>query len=98
VAGLDEAVVGSDVLLRDYILANLASFNHPCGTAPMGPEGDPLAVTDERGWVRGVAGLWIADASLMPRGLTVPPNLALMMMGERIGSWIRRELGGRREA
>lgn len=98
VAGLDEAILELDLLLRDYILANLASFNHPCGTAPMGPESDPLAVTDERGRVRGVAGLWIADASLVPRGLTVPPNLTLMMMGERIGFWLRREFGGRQEA
>jgi choline dehydrogenase len=95
VVGLDEAVVGSDALLRRYILANLGSFNHPCGTAPMGPKADPLAVTDERGRVHGVAGLWIADASLMPAGLTVPPNLTVMMMGERIGSWIRDELGAR---
>jgi choline dehydrogenase len=98
VAGLDDAVVGSDALLRSYILANLGSFNHPCGTAPMGPRTDPLAVADERGRVHGVAGLWIADASLMPRGLTVPPNLTAMMMGERIGSWIRGELGNRRAA
>ena len=48
--------------------------------------------------VHGIAGLWIADASLMPRGLTVPPNLAVMMMGERIGFWIRGELGGRQAA
>ena len=93
VAGLDDAVVGSDALLRSYILANVGSFNHPCGTAPMGPKADPLAVADERGGVHGVAGLWIADASLMPRGLTVPPNLTVMMMGERIGSWISAELG-----
>jgi choline dehydrogenase len=93
VAGLDEAVVGSDALLRGYIIANLRSFSHPCGTAPMGPKGDPLAVADERGRVHGITSLWIADASLMPRGLTVPPNLTVMMMGERIGFWIRKELG-----
>jgi choline dehydrogenase-like flavoprotein len=64
----------------------------------MGPEADPLAVADERGRVHGIAGLWIADASLMPRGRTVPPNLAVMMMGERIGFWIRGELGSRQAA
>ncbi len=43
---------------------------HPCGTAPMGPDGDPLAVTDGRGRVRGRShGLFVADASLMP---TIP--------------------------
>jgi choline dehydrogenase len=98
IAGLDEAVIGSDRLLRDYILANLGSFNHPSGTAPMGPKDDPLAVTDERGRVHGATGLWIADASLMPRGLTVPPNLTLMIMGERIASWLREEIGSSRDA
>jgi choline dehydrogenase len=98
IAGLDDVVVGSDVLLRSYILANLGSFNHPCGTAAMGPKADPLAVADERGRVHGVAGLWIADASLMPRGLTVPPNLTVMMMGERIGFWIHEELANRQAA
>jgi choline dehydrogenase len=98
IAGLDDAVIGSDRLLRDYILANLGSFNHPCGTAPMGRKEDPLAVADERGRVHGVGGLWIADASLMPRGLTVPPNLALMMIGERIAAWLAAEIGGGRHA
>jgi choline dehydrogenase len=93
VAGLDEAVIGSDRLLRDYILANLGSFNHPSGTAPMGQKADPLAVTDEHGRVHGTTHLWIADASLMPCGLTVPPNLTLMMMGERIASWLQEEMG-----
>jgi choline dehydrogenase len=52
----------------------------------MGQKDDPLAVTDERGRVHGTTHLWIADASLLPRGLTVPPNPTLMMMGERIAS------------
>lgn len=88
VAGLDEATVGSDARLRDYILANVGSFNHPCGTAPMGPASDPGAVADQRGRVHGVDALWIADASLMPRGVTVPPNLTIIVMGERIAWWI----------
>jgi choline dehydrogenase-like flavoprotein len=37
-----------------------------------------------------VDGLWIADASLMPRGITVPPNLTIIMIGERIAAWIDR--------
>jgi choline dehydrogenase len=90
VAGLNDDTIGSDVKLRDYILANLGSFNHPCGTAPMGPNADPFAVTDQRGEVRGLAGLWIADASIMPRGVSVPPNFTIMALGERIAAWILR--------
>jgi choline dehydrogenase len=94
VAGLDAATIASDERLRAYALANAGTFNHPCGTAPMGPEGDRLAVADQRGRVRGIDGLWIADASLMPAGLTVPPNLTLMTMGERIGAWLAEALLG----
>ena len=91
IAGLDEATVGSDLGLRNYVLTNLATFNHPCGTAPMGPEDDPFAVADQRGRVRGIADLWIADASLMPRGVSVPPNLSVIMISERIAAWISEE-------
>jgi choline dehydrogenase len=63
---------------------------HPCGTAPMGH--DPgSAATDGRGRVFGVKGLYIGDASLMP---TIPSSnihLATLMIGERIGAWLRDE-------
>jgi choline dehydrogenase len=89
-AGLDDATIGSDARLREYILANVGSFNHPCGTAPMGPASDPAAVADQHGRVHGIERLWIADASLMPRGVTVPPNLTIAVIGERIAAWIRQ--------
>ena len=56
----------------------------------MGPDDDPFAVTDQHGQLRGLRGLWIADASIMPRGVTVPPNLTIMAIGERIAAWILR--------
>jgi choline dehydrogenase len=62
---------------------------HPCGTVPMGPDGDPLAVTDGRGRVRGVDGLVIADASLMPTIPSSNTNLPTLMLGERISDWLR---------
>jgi hypothetical protein len=33
--------------MREYILANVGSLNHPCGTVPMGPAHDPLVVTSQ---------------------------------------------------
>ena len=93
VAGLDEETVRSNARLRDYVLANLGSFNHACGTAPMGPDADPLAVADQRGRVRGVEGLWIADASLMPLGVSVPLNLTVIALGERVAAWLRADRG-----
>ena len=64
---------------------------HPSGTAPMGHNPE-VAATDERGRVFGVAGLYVGDASLMP---TIPSSnihLATLMIGERIGAWLRDEL------
>lgn len=84
-------------VLRDRALATAwipracDSGYHPCGTAPMGKDPE-LAATDERGHVFGVSGLHIADASLMP---TIPSSnihLASLMIGERIGAWLRDEL------
>jgi choline dehydrogenase-like flavoprotein len=92
IAGLDAATVASDEALAAYARANAATFNHPCGTAPMGPPGDPMAVADQLGRVRGIDGLWIADASLMPAGVSVPPNVTLMAMGERLAAGLRKDL------
>jgi choline dehydrogenase len=64
---------------------------HPCGSVPMGPDGAALAeaATDGRGRVRGVDGLWVADASLMPTIPSAHINLTTIMIGERIGEWLR---------
>jgi choline dehydrogenase-like flavoprotein len=63
---------------------------HPVGTARMGAENDPLAVVDVKLRVRGVAGLRIADASVMPRitsGNTAAPT---MMIAEKAAEMILR--------
>ena len=41
---------------------------HPVGTCKMGPDSDPMAVVDARLRVRGIAGLRVVDASVMPHG------------------------------
>jgi len=75
--------------LKSPIQQITGSGYHPCGTVPMGREGDPLAATDGRGRVRGVRGLVVADASLMPTIPTSNTNLPTLMMGERFGEWLR---------
>jgi choline dehydrogenase len=62
---------------------------HPCGTVPMGRDDDPHAATDGRGHVRGIDGLIVADASLMPTIPSSNTNLPSLMIGERFGEWLR---------
>jgi choline dehydrogenase-like flavoprotein len=78
--------------LETWIRRNCATGAHPSCTARMGADDDPLAVCDERGFVRGVRNLRIADASLMPVVPSANTNIPTIMVGERIGEWAREEL------
>lgn len=62
---------------------------HPCGTTKMGPSSDPAAVVDQQLRVRGIDNLRVADASIMPRIVSVNTNAVSMMIGERCADFIR---------
>ena len=62
---------------------------HPCGTAKMGPEHDPMAVVDASGRCHGVEQLVVADASIMPAVPRANTNLTCLMIGEHLGEQIR---------
>jgi choline dehydrogenase len=55
----------------------------------MGADDDELAAADGRGRVRGVEGLYVVDASLMPTIPSSNTNLPTLMMGERFGAWLK---------
>jgi len=78
--------------LRDWARRATGSGYHPCSTAPMGPDGDPGAVVDQRGRVYGVSGLFVADASIMPSVPRANINIPTIMIGERFGEWLRDEV------
>ncbi|HEY4119176.1 MAG TPA: GMC family oxidoreductase N-terminal domain-containing protein [Byssovorax sp.] len=86
------AVISDKEALGHWIGKSTGSGYHPCGTAPMGAEGDVEAATDGRGQVRGAPGLIVADASLMPTVPSANTNLPSLMIGERFGAWLRDEL------
>jgi len=75
--------------LRSALEQVTGSGYHPSGTVPMGPDSDPNAATDGRGRVRGVRGVYVADASLMPTIPSANTHLPTVMIGERFGEWLR---------
>jgi choline dehydrogenase len=63
---------------------------HPVGTCRMGRADDPLAVVDPELRVRGVAGLRIADASVMPTITSGNTNSPTLMIAERAAALMRQ--------
>jgi choline dehydrogenase-like flavoprotein len=85
---------GNDVLADDgaldlWIRQSVGTARHVSGTCKMGPDADPMAVVDQYCKVKGVHGLWVADASVMPR---IPrsggAHATVIMIGERVVEWI----------
>jgi choline dehydrogenase-like flavoprotein len=61
---------------------------HPTGTCKMGTDSDPMAVVDGRLRVRGVAGLRVVDASVMPEIISGNTSAPTMMIAERAARFI----------
>jgi choline dehydrogenase-like flavoprotein len=78
-----DAVADDDTLARVFA-ANPAVYGHPTSTAPMGGPGDPWAVVDSVGAVKGLSGLRIADASIIPEVPSSTTNVTVIMLAERI--------------
>jgi choline dehydrogenase len=80
----------------DEELARLAgdigtTIFHPVGTCRMGRAGEPGAVVDARLRLQGLAGLRIADASVMPTITSGNTNAPTLMIAERAAAWIAAE-------
>jgi choline dehydrogenase len=88
-APLDADLV-SDETLDDWLLRNVSSSFHISGTCKMGPDSDLDAVVDQRLKVRGVEGLRVVDASVMPDVVRANTNVTTMMIAERASDFIKQ--------
>lgn len=75
------ASVRTDDEIRDYIRRRAETVYHPVGTCKMGV--DAMAVTDPRLRVRGLQGLRVVDASIMPTLVGGNTNAPTTLIGER---------------
>ena len=67
---------------------------HPVGTAKMGRDEDPMAVADARLRLRGLRGLRIADASVMPRITSGNTNSPTLMIAEKAAEMMLADMKG----
>lgn len=79
-----------DDALETIIRNRADTIYHAVGTARMGSDAD--AVCDPQLRVRGVEGLYVADASIMPRLISGNTNAPSIMIGERCADFVRADL------
>ena len=83
-----EPELADDDLLDDWLKRTIGSARHMSGTCKMGPDSDPAAVVNQRLQVRGVEGLWVADASILPQVPRANTHATVIMVAERLaGEW-----------
>lgn len=88
--GATEIYPGADVSdadVEDWVRRTVITYHHQVGTCRMGTDAD--AVVDPQLRVHGVDGLWVIDASVMPRVTTGNTNAPAAMIGERGAQLVR---------
>src|SRR5262245_19005650 len=83
----------TDEDIRAILRERTDTMYHPAGTCAMGVGG--MAVVDPQLRVRGIEGLRIADASIMPTPIVGNTNAPCVMIGEKAADMISRDAGGR---
>ena len=84
-----DADLASDAALDAWLLQNVGAGYHSAGTCKMGPASDPMAVVDQFCHVRGLEGLRVVDASVMPDVIRANTNTTVIMIAERVADWMK---------
>ena len=80
----------SDADVASFVRRESDTIYHGAGTCKMGPASDRAAVVDASLRVRGVDGLRVADASIMPEVVNATTHAACVMIGEKASDLVRQ--------
>jgi choline dehydrogenase len=79
----------SDSEMTDYLRQQVQSMYHPVGTCKMGH--DAMSVVDDRLRVKGIVGLRVADASIMPNIPSGNTNAPVIMIASKAAAMIAQD-------
>lgn len=85
----DKLKYTSEEYWKCYLSHMATTVYHPVGTAKMGPDADREAVVDSELRVKGIRGLRIIDASIMPKMVSANTNAATIMIAEKGSDFIK---------
>lgn len=91
IVGCSKIPYGSDKYWDCYIRHLSTTMSHPVGTAKMGNSTDWAAVVDSRLVVKGLKGLRVADASIMPTIVSGGTYFPTVMIGEKAADFIKED-------
>lgn len=91
IPGCTELEYDSDEYWYCYIRHMSSTMYNPTGTAKMGPISDKSSVVDSRLRVKGIKGLRVADASIMPKIVSGNANAPTIMIGEKAADFIKED-------
>jgi choline dehydrogenase len=92
------AAVKTDAEIEQWIRAKCETIYHPVGTCKMGPDSDAMAVVDNQCRVRGIEGLRVVDASVMPTLVGGNTNAPTIMIAEHVAAWMQGETAAAKAA